>query len=139
VTGIAATTPLLSSEYNLRSQFEWLADGSLDFLIEENLVLEIGLLHEYLLDLGNMEIEDIISKGEEKGKNMYPDSGDTFKWISILRAADSLWSTSDECGFIRLAEEGIRGVCPQILATGWNRSVCTVHKEQQLELTLTQK
>jgi hypothetical protein len=76
-----------------------------------------------LLDLDNMEIADIISKGTEKGLNLYPDSGDFFKWISVLRAADSLWSTSNEFGFIRLAEEGVRGVCPQILATGWDRSV----------------
>jgi hypothetical protein len=89
---------------------------------------EICLLEEYLQDLGDKDIETSLQKGEEMGKTFYFESGDVFKWITIIRAADNLWSDSNEYGFIRLAEEGVRGGCPQIIARGWDRLVITCLK-----------
>jgi hypothetical protein len=65
----------------------------------------------------------MMSEGEEIGRHLYPDSGDTFKWVAVLRAGDRFWSTTGEFGFVRLAEEGTRGNGPQILAIGGNRLV----------------
>jgi hypothetical protein len=55
------------------------------------------------------------------GEDYFQDSGKVFQWISVLRAADYLWSTGDKFGFIRLAEEGVSGASPQIIATCWDR------------------
>jgi hypothetical protein len=56
------------------------------------------------------------------GEDFYRDSGKIFKWISILRAADYVWSNENKFGFIRLAEEGVSDTSPQIIAVCWDRS-----------------
>lgn len=118
---VAATVPTLCNYDNLRCQFQWLVDGDLESLIEENLEKEIDLLEEYLLDLGKKDISDMIFNGTKLGEDYYHDSGKVFKWVSVLRAADSLWSSTDQLGFIRLAEEGVTDSSPQIIATCWDR------------------
>jgi hypothetical protein len=55
------------------------------------------------------------------GEDFYQDSGAVFKWISILRAADSLWSPENKFSFVRLAEEGVSDTSPQIIANCWDR------------------
>jgi hypothetical protein len=99
----------------LKLQFDWLADGELQFLIEKNLTKEIRLLEKYLRDLRNPEIVEIIDKGIEMGHDYYSDYGNLMRNISVLRAADSLWSTTSSCGMIRLGEEGLKSASPQIL------------------------
>lgn len=122
---VASTAPILCEYESLRSQFRWLSDGDLEAVIEERLESEIDLLEEYLRDLGEKDIQSSLKDGAEMGKTFYFESGDVFKWVSILRAADSLWSDHNEHGLIRLAEEGVRGSCPQIIARGWDRLVKT--------------
>jgi hypothetical protein len=90
-------------------------------LIEEDLEEEIRRLEDYLLDLGNKDIEQGLKDGEEMAKTFYFESGDVFKWITVLRAGDCLWSEFNEHGFIRLTEEGLRGGYPQIVARCWDR------------------
>ncbi len=80
-------------------------------------------MEDYLRSLDNKEISEIIDNGAEMGDNFYPDSGDVFKWVSVLRAADYLWSNDSKFGFVRLAEEGVFGTSPQIIVTCWNRLV----------------
>jgi hypothetical protein len=120
---VASTVPILCDYEILRSQFRWLTDGDVESLIEENLEEEIRLLEDYLLDLGNKDIEQVLKDGEEMAKTFYFESGDVFKWITVLRAGDCLWSEFNEHGFIRLTEEGVRGGCPQIVSRCWDRLV----------------
>jgi len=120
---VASTAPILCDYEALRSQFRWLTDGDVESLIEENLEEEIRRLEDYLLDLGNKDIEQGLKDGEEMAKTFYFESGDVFKWITVLRAGDCLWSEFNEHGFIRLTEEGLRGGCPQIVARCWDRLV----------------
>jgi hypothetical protein len=84
-------------------------------------VKEVTLLEDYLRDLNNTEIIKIMDNGAEMGQIFYPESGDTFKWTSILRAADVLWNGNSQFGFIRLGEEGIAGTSPQIIVNCINR------------------
>ena len=98
---MASTAPILCDYEVLRSQFRWLTDGDVESLIEENLEAEIHRLEDYLLDLGNKDIEQGLKDGEEMGKTFYMDSGDVFKcFLTVLRAGDSLWNESNEHGFI---------------------------------------
>ena len=121
---MADTVPILCDYQNLRSQFQWLVDGDLEPLIEDNLEKEVDLLEKYLLSLGKKEVSEIIGNGAKGGEDTGPESRKVLKWISILRAADSLWNHDRKFGLIRLAEEGVSSdPSPQIIATSCHRRV----------------
>ncbi len=75
-------------------------------------------MEQYLCTVGDETIVAMIKDGIEEAKLFWPDSGDTYKWVSILRAADLHWTTKEACGNIslfRMREEGLSGDSPQIV------------------------
>jgi len=93
----------------------------LQCLIEERLTKELEHLEMYLRHVGKAAVVDIIDDGAVEAKEFYELSGDTFKWVSVLRAAEVHWNTSDSIVVFRLREEGTHGDSPQIVVRGWNR------------------
>ncbi len=94
-------------------------------LIEERLESEMSNLENYLRSTGDPNIISLIQDGSEEGKQFYSESGDTYKWVFILRAADIHWSTKDasaaNIALFRLREEGLVGDSPQIIVKCKNR------------------
>jgi hypothetical protein len=76
-------------------------------------------LEQYLCNIGDETIVSMIKEGGEEAKLFWPDSGDTFKWVSILRGADLHWTTREatcaNISLFRLREEGLIGDSPQII------------------------
>jgi hypothetical protein len=86
---------------------------------------ELQNLEKYLYSTGDENIISVIKEGVEKGSLFYPGSGDTFKWVSVLRAADLHFSTQDVAGIalFRMREEGLAGDSPQIIVRCKDRYV----------------
>ena len=76
-------------------------------------------LEKYLCSVGDRNILAVIEEGVEEGKLFWPESGETFKWVSILRAADLHWSNKEagsaSFALFRMRSEGIVGNSPQII------------------------
>lgn len=94
-------------------------------LILERLSKELDNLERYLRHVGNATIIDMLNDGDEQGREFYADSGLTFKWVSILRAAEISWNpdeaTASGTVLFRMREDGTVGESPQIVVQGWNR------------------
>jgi hypothetical protein len=75
-------------------------------------------LEQYLLATGNQDIISRIHKGTEEARLFYSLSGETFKWVTLLRCADIHWTSKDagddSIALFRLREEGLIGDSPQI-------------------------
>lgn len=79
-------------------------------------------LEKYLRDTDDQEIITMIDDGAEEGRLMYPESGETYKWVSVLRAADVHWGPKDTgISLCRMQEEGLAGDSPQIVVKCKNR------------------
>lgn len=63
----------------------------------------------------------MIDDGEQEGEQLYPDSGLTYKWVSVLRAAEVNWNKDGDLLVFRMREEGTVGESPQIIVNCWNR------------------
>jgi hypothetical protein len=76
-------------------------------------------LEHYLCDYGDQAVISTIKDGAEEGKIFWPESGDTYKWVSIFRAADLHFTTQDSSSatfsLFRMREEGLTGGSPQII------------------------
>jgi hypothetical protein len=64
-------------------------------LIDERLPREMRNLELFLRDSADNHVLSMIDDGAEESKIFYAGSGDTFKWVSLLRAADVFWSSCD--------------------------------------------
>lgn len=96
---------------------------------------EMENLEQYLRSAGGDAIVSMLDKGIEEGQLFYPDSGETYKWVTILRAADLHWSSQEPedatFSLFRMREEGLHGDSPQILVNCWNRYVSSLKKYYQ--------
>ena len=91
-------------------------------LIEQRLVKELENLELYMRHVGTPTVLQILDDGEVEGAEFYSLSGQTFKWVSVLRAAEVYWnSAGDNTVLFRLREEGTVGDSPQIVVRCWNR------------------
>jgi|688.fasta_scaffold431474_1 hypothetical protein len=94
-------------------------------LVEGRLKREMENLEKYLRSAGGDAIIAMIDAGSEEGQLFYPDSGETFKWVTLLRAADLHWSSKDvsdsEIVLFRMREEGLKEGGPQISVRCWDR------------------
>lgn len=79
-------------------------------------------LEKFLRDTDNQEIISMIDDGAEEGRLLYADSGETYKWVAVLRAADVYWGPKDAgISLCRMQEEGLAGDAPQIVVKCRNR------------------
>jgi len=80
-------------------------------------------MERYLRDTGDAAIVSVINDGIEEGQLFYSESGDTYKWVSILRAAELHFASkeNDSLSLFRMREEGLKGESPQILVRGRDR------------------
>jgi hypothetical protein len=94
-------------------------------LIEQRLVREMENLEKYLRSDGGDEIVAMIDTATEQGRMFYPDSGETYKWVALLRGADIHWSSKEakDASFVlfRMREEGLLGDGPQVSVRCWDR------------------
>jgi hypothetical protein len=82
-------------------------------------------LEKYLRASGDDNIIRMLDDGAEEGQVFYSGSGNIFKWVSILRAADIHWSplgaNDASVALFRLREEGVMGNSPHIVVKCSNR------------------
>ena len=88
--------PLLKNYENLQEQFEWLVEGSVKEMAGEKLKKELERLEGFLLSREQQNLNNILTTyARDCEENMY-ESGSTYRWISIKRASQQHWKTSDE-------------------------------------------
>lgn len=101
---------------NLGMQFSWLGDGAkVESMIRKNLVTELGNFKRYLRSLDQSGLNEIIDDADAEADKYWFESGDTYKWVGVLQAADLHWGSADEPCMIRAEDEKPRGDSPQIL------------------------
>lgn len=83
--------------------------------IEINFNREITFLEDYMYGSDRSDIKELLLSGLTDSETKFIHSGQTYRWIVILRVADKLWSSTDSYSFIRLKEEGIKGGNPHII------------------------
>ncbi len=113
--------PHLKNFEQLEKHFEWLVDGNISHLINKNLSKELRYLEMYLLHNNHQEVTSTIQRAALDSQELYYESGDTFYWVGILRAAEMMWKTTEEPALFRTEEEGINGSSPHIIVKGCNR------------------
>ncbi len=60
-------------------------------------------------------ITNIITSYARDGDLHVDESGSTYRWVGILRAAEKHWKTSEEHPLFRTEVEGISGSSPQLI------------------------
>lgn len=118
---LATVAPHLKNFEQLEKHFEWLVDGNISHLINKNLSKELRYLEMYLLHNNHQEVTSTIQRAALDSQELYYESGDTFYWVGILRAAEMMWKTTEEPALFRTEEEGINGSSPHIIVKGCNR------------------
>jgi hypothetical protein len=119
---LGATASLLKDYELLEKHFEWVMGGSIRRLVKQNLYKELQFLEKYLRDLGRTDITAVLNEAIEKGETDYYEFGETFRWVGVLRAAQQVWTTTDnEHPLFRMESEGVSSMSPQILVKAWNR------------------
>jgi hypothetical protein len=114
-TRLEISAPHLADYTILEYHFEWLCDGSIKKLVEANLARELRYLEMYLLNINTEAITDIIRTYAKDGDQQVYESGATYRWVGVLRAAEKLWKTTDEYALFRTELEGINGASPQLV------------------------
>jgi hypothetical protein len=112
---------LLTDYAILEKHFQWIIDGSIKVSVEKNLARELKFLKKYLLSLEREDLASIISEYATASQHLVDESGSTYQWVGVLRAAEHFWKTSDEHPLFRTELEGISGSSPQILFMTRNR------------------
>jgi len=107
--------PLLKSYQNLQDQFEWLCEGSVKETVERKLGKELQNLERYLLYKGQQTLTTTITQYARDCEEHVYESGSTYRWVGVLRAAQQHWKTSEEHVLFRTELEGINGPSPQII------------------------
>jgi hypothetical protein len=113
--GLKAAAPLLTEFDNLQEHFVWVCDGNIKETVERKLVRELLLLEQYLLSQGQESVTKIISTYARDCALTVSESGSTYRWIGILRAAEKHWNTSTDYALFRTELEGINGSSPQLI------------------------
>jgi len=107
--------PLLKNYENLQDQFEWLVEGSVKEMAGEKLKKELGRLEGFLLSREQQNLNNILNTyARDCEENVY-ESGSTYRWIGILRAAEHHWKTSEVPVLFRTEIEGAHGGNPQLI------------------------
>ncbi len=113
---LATSVPQLREYLHLELHFEWICDGSIKLLVEKNLPRELKFLEKYLLSLDQEDITKIIRDHTRDGDHHFNESGSTYRWVGVLRAAEQHWKTSEENALFRTEVEGIaEGSSPHLL------------------------
>lgn len=112
---LATSVPQLRMYENLELHFQWICDGSIRSLVEKNLGRELRFLKKYLLSLGHEAVTKIIVEYGKDCEIFFEESGSTYSWVGVLRAAEEHWKTSTEHALFRTELEGISGGSPQLL------------------------
>jgi hypothetical protein len=79
------------------------------------MVKELRLLEQYLLRQGKESVTNIITSYSSDCDLYVDESGSTYRWVGILRAAEMHWRTTADYSLFRTELEGINGVSPQII------------------------
>ena len=107
--------PLLKNYENLQEQFEWLVEGSVKEMAGEKLKKELERLEGFLLSREQQSLNNILTTyARDCEENVY-ESGCTYRWLGILRAAGQHWKTSVEPVLFRTEIEGALGGNPQLI------------------------
>jgi hypothetical protein len=112
---LATSVPQLSVYENLELHFEWICDGCIKGMVEENLPRELMFLEKYLLSIGQENLTSTINTFARDCYQHVDASGSTYRWVGILRAAEKHWKTTEEHSLFRSELEGINGTSPQIM------------------------
>jgi len=110
--------PILTSFDVLHHQFNWLIDGEVLHVIEENLVPEIRDMELYLRSEGQEAVIKELDDACKINATFYPDSGDLFKLIGVMRAADIFWNPDKAPVLFHIEGEALHGDGPRILVKG---------------------
>jgi len=118
---LSISAPNLQNYEDLEMQFEWLCGGSIVSLVEKNLSIELKHLERYLESLGREDILVIMQEFKSGCEEQFDNSGSTYRWVGILRAAEELWKTGEDYCLFRSEMEGISGSSPHIVFSTRNR------------------
>jgi hypothetical protein len=105
----------LADYENLQDHFEWLCEGSVKETVERKLGKELRNLERYLLSQGQQRLNTIMTTYARDCEEHVYESGSTYRWVGILRAAEQHWKTTDEHALFRTELEGISGPSPQLI------------------------
>jgi len=116
-TSLEIAAPLLMVYNNLEDHFEWICGGPVKANVNTNLKKEIKLLEQYLLSQNQPHVTSILDTYARECEESVYESGDTHRWVGVLRGAEQHWKTSDAHALFRTELEGINGSSPQLLIT----------------------
>jgi hypothetical protein len=118
---LEVAAPMLTDYKNLEDHFEWICEGSVRDTVERKLGKELRLLEQYLLSQGQQDLNNILTSYARECEEHVYESGSTYRWVGILRAAEQHWKTSEEPALFRTELEGINGSSPQLLFSTLDR------------------
>jgi hypothetical protein len=124
---IDVSAPQLGDYNNLQDHFEWICEGSIKETVARKLKGEIRNLERYLLSQDQQNLNLIMTTYARDCEEHVYESGSTFRWIGIFRAAEQHWKTSEGPALFRTELEGTNGGNPQLLFKTQDRSSFTVH------------
>jgi hypothetical protein len=118
---LEVSAPLLKDFEKLEKHFEWVVEGNVKELVERKLGKELRLLEQYLLSKGQENLNAIITTYARDCEDHVFESGATYRWIGILRAAEQHWKTTPQPALFRTELEGISGSSPQLIVKTLDR------------------
>ena len=114
-TSLKTGVPALTTYEALRSQFNWLVDGEVSHLIEQNLVPELENMEMYLREEGRADVIRELDDSAVEGETYYSESGELYKLVGVLRAADMFWNPAGKPVLLHKYGDPMLGDSPRIL------------------------
>ncbi len=106
---------MLTDYYILEQHFNWVCDGGIRKTVERKMVKELRIMEQYLLHQGKEAVTNIITTYANDCNQHIDESGSTYSWVGILRAAEKHWGTLPDNSLFRTELEGINGTSPQLI------------------------
>lgn len=107
--------PVLTDFYILEQHFNWVCNGGIRKTVERKMDSELKMMERFLLHQGKEAVNNIITTHANDCNEHIDESGSTYSWVGILRAAENHWGTLPYNTLFRTELEGINGTSPQLI------------------------
>jgi hypothetical protein len=108
--------PALANIDTLRLHFNWLCDGGISHLVQENLVREIDNMELYLRSEGRADVVKELDEWCTDCDTYYAaESGQLYKLVGVLRAADMFWNPAGKPVLFHKHGDFLEGDSPRII------------------------
>ena len=110
---LKSEVPALANMDTLRHHFNWLCDGQISHTVTENLGNEIDNLEAFLRHQGRADVVKELNEWSADCDTYY--SGEVYKLVGILRAADMFWNPAGTPVLFHRHGSPLEGDSPRIV------------------------